>query len=213
MIDEHSRHDSTLRTGAWILLSSLAALLAFLPAAVAGTWLSDTTGGGNPLRLGLTHAMWALLATGLVLGLASVLLPYARVRHALRLVFLVVAGASAAGLAAAGLVIWTEARFGRFDPEYTGWSFLVPVVLIVLTAGLAASLATTGGARRFAVIGTSAALGALAVLAFQSTPGLLDGLSQDGSAVGMALAAAAAYALVAVGVLLAIPLDEREAAE
>lgn len=190
-----------VREFSWAALSAGLGLLAFLPAAAAGTWLSDQAGGGDVLRLGLAAGLWTLLAAGLTVGLALALPPERHFpRRAVALVIL--AGAAASALAEGGLIIWTVDHYLYPDPDYMGWSIFLPVGLTALTAGAGAALVTGGSARLIAIGVAAGALASLACLAVDSAPGVADGMSDSGPALAAAFAVAAAYASLAIYVLV-----------
>lgn len=193
---------SDVRTLAWAALSGALGVLAFLPAAVAGTWLSDVAAGGDPLRLGLSATIWTLLSAGLTIGLAKVVLLESRVARPPTLALAVLAGAAVAGLSTGALIIWTVDRYGYMETDHMGWSILLPVVLAVLTSSVAASLVTLGLARALALGSGIAGLAGLAFLVVDSAPGALDGISTSGPLLGLAFGAAAAYAALGTYILL-----------
>jgi hypothetical protein len=53
----------------------------------------------------------------------------------------------AAAAAGAGLVIWTEARFGRFDPEFVGGTWLLPFLVGLMAVAFASAALVSGMAR------------------------------------------------------------------
>jgi hypothetical protein len=189
-----------LKEFSWAAMSAGISLLAFLPAAAAGTWLSDQAGGGDVLRLGLAAGLWTLIAASLTFGLALVLLPQGHLpRRAVAL--LILAGAAASALAESGLIIWTVDHYVYPDPDYMGWSIFLPVGLTALTAGAAAALVTGGTARLIAIVVAAGSLAGLVFLAVDSAPGAADGMSDSGPALAAAFAVAAAYAALAIYVL------------
>lgn len=191
-------------TLAWAVVSSSGGLLAFLPAAVTGTWVSDIAGGGDPVRLGAAGAVWTLLTATLTVGFARFLLRDIRSGMVPLAALLIVSGAAATAIAEAGLIIWTVEHYAYPDPEYMGWSVLLPVGMAALTSAGAASLVTVGLARAIAWLGTSATLLGLALLALDSAPGAFDGVSESGWALGLAFAASGAYSALVVAVLVRV---------
>jgi hypothetical protein len=205
---------SGLRILGWAVASGGLALLAFLLAATAATALSDWLGGGNPLRVALAIGLWTLGAATLPLLLARALLGDGYAGGQARPIFaLVIAGALAAALAEAALVVSAGIRYGpNFEADYVGLSLLMPPAITVLTACTAAALATRGSARMVCLWGAAAALVGLALLALDSLPGVRDGISESGWSAGLAFALAAAFAVFVIYVLLRLPRDREASA-
>ncbi|CAN5800661.1 hypothetical protein BH24CHL6_BH24CHL6_10750 [soil metagenome] len=191
---------SLIRVLVWAVAAVSAATLAFLPAALAGTWVADLTGGGSPVRLGAAMLLWTLLAVGLTIGLARVLLP-ATLPTGKVVLLVAAAGALVAAMSQAALVLSAEVRYGLFDTDYVGWAVLLPPALVSLTSGLAATLVTSGAARNVSLAVGWGSLLLLGLLALDSAPGMLDGISPSGWAAGAAFALAGVFALVALGLL------------
>jgi hypothetical protein len=198
----HASPPNEIRTLAWAALSGALGLISLLPAAAVGTWLSDMAGGGDPVRLGLAAMFWTLLASSLSVGLAKVLLAESHFTRLTTLALVVLAGAAASGLAEGALIVWTVNKFRYPDPDYMGWSVLLPVVLAVLTSGVAASLVTVGPARALAIGTGTVGLAGLVFLVVDSAPGALDGIGPSGPVLALAFGIAAAYGALGTYILL-----------
>jgi hypothetical protein len=85
--------------------------------------------------------------------------------------------------------------------DYIGLSVFLAPAVTVLTGGLVASIVALGSAR---IIGASVAwlaIGAIGVIFLDSSPGMVDGISNSGWAAGGAFFIATAFALVSAALL------------
>lgn len=191
---------SPMRTLAWAAAAGTAAFLAFLPAAMAATWLSDQ-GGGNLLRLAAMAALWTLLGVAAVVVIGLVLRTIGRPVARLPVV-LTTLGALAAAVVQAAIWASAEMRYGPYpEADYIGMSLFLAPAVTVLTGGLVTSIVALGGARIIGAIVAWLAIGAIGAIFLDSLPGIADGISPSGWLAGAAFATATAFALVAAALL------------
>lgn len=174
----------------WAVLTLVTAVLAFAPAIIVGGWLEREAGESAVIRLASTAFTWTLLASGSTVILARVLVPGRKSPVGL-LVVAAFVGAVAAASTSAGIVIWTEETFGRFDPEFVVGSLLLAPMVTLLTAAFAGWLMVgSAPARAFAAAVGAIAISLIVLLSVLNLRGVLDGLGEAAWALGLALAAA-----------------------
>jgi hypothetical protein len=188
----------------WAATGGTCALLAFLPAMTAASWLTDQLGGTNPLRLAVAAALWTSLGVGsvVVLGrLFGVVRPLNRGSAMLTAV-----GALAAAGAQAAIWLSAEVRYGP-NPEvdYIGWAVLLTPVLTVLIGALVAFTVARGPARILAAGMAWLAIAAVGFLLLDSLPGVVDGISPAGWLAAPAFAVALSLAALSAVLLLRRP--------
>lgn len=197
----NAERPSTPRTFVWTVASGAAALLAFLPAATAATWLSDQ-GGGNLLRHATMAALWTLLGVAAIVAIGLWLRTIDRPIGRLP-VLLTAIGALAAGATQVGIWASAEMRYGPYpEADYIGMSLFLAPAVTVLTGGLVASIVALGGARTIGGSVAWLAVGVIGLIVLDSLPGMADGISPAGWAAGGAFVVALAFALVSAALLI-----------
>ena len=169
-------------------------LLAF--AIAAAPWLT----ADRSLPLAAATAIWPIVSVSiLVLTIGS---RRAMQQILLLLVFCVVGALAAAGVTA-GLVHWTNARFGRFDPEFVGLSIFLPVLYLSGIILFAGALVTRSVDRLLSVMATATIVVALA-LSILSLPGALDGVSAEGLPLAAGVIASTVIAIAEIGAIVVL---------
>ena len=182
----------------WALVSVPLTLMVLGVAVVAAAAVDSVLDVAHAPYISLAVGLWPPLAAAVALLVAR-LVGLAVVRPRLPpAALLAVAGGVATALAQFGIMAWTEARYGYFDPDFVGSAAALPLPMTVLTASAAAWLVTVRPARTIAAGGSAVSLTILGWLAASSLEGAFDGLSEESWLLGVTYAAGSSF----VGVVL-----------
>lgn len=193
-----------IRTLAWVIASAVLGALALAPAAVLGSWIAGLVDSVHIVRLGGAAGIWAFLATWLTVGLARAFSVGSAPFEPRVIAGVAIAGGIAAAVAEAGLVAWSIGKMGRWDAEYVGLSWLMPLFIAVTSSALAGAIVTAGSARTLALGGLGVGLFGIALDALLNLRGLSDGISESGPLLGISIGASASFGLLATALALRV---------
>lgn len=192
-----------IRILVWVVASAVLGALALAPAFVVGLWASQS-GGSDVARVGVAAGVWALLAGGITVALARLLLTERASVKPLDLALVLVGGSIAAAVAEGGVIAWMIGSYGLIQSEVAGMSYLVAIDLALLTSSLAAALVTVGVARAVALLVTGVAVAGIALSAASNLPGISDGIGPSGPALMLSFGAWVGYAVLAISLVLRV---------
>lgn len=193
-----------IRTLAWVVASAVLGVLALAPAFVVGSWASDLTGGIDAVRLGVAAGVWALLAGGMTVAVARLLLTERASAQPHELALALFGGAVAASVAEGGVIVWMIDHYGMIQSEVAGLSYFIAIDLALLTSSVAAVLIAVGAARVVAMSAVVVAIAGVVLAAASNLPGISDGISPSGPALMLSFGASGGYAVMAISLLLRV---------
>lgn len=159
--------------------------------------IARAVSGGTVIRVATFVGVWPVVAYGIIYGAGRIVWGRPPAQGDPVSTFHLLVGCCAAAVSAIGLILWSQARYGSWDPDYTGISSLLPFATSIL-----ALTAAYRPASRLAAISLAAsaivAAGIVVLAVAVNVPGALDGLAASSALLAVALAAPALYVVVEV---------------
>jgi len=177
-------------------------VLAFAPAAAAGSVMSSLAGGNDVVRLATAVGLWATLAGGVTVFFGRLLLVERIAIKPAELALVLIAGGVAAAVAEGGVVAWMIDHYGKIQSEVAGLGYVIAIAFALLTSATAAALVAVGTARAISLAAVAVATAGVVFAAASNLPGVSDGISPSGPALALSFGAAGAYTILANFLLL-----------